>query len=201
MEEPTILKALVEKSVNEENISISKKLEEIRGMLLEVVGNKTTHHIYPLATPTLHHKPASLMFGRFCGVNLEAWILQAECYFDFYGIEDGQKLTMASFYLDGEALEWYQWLFRNKQLVGWTHFTERVCIRFKYKGLESAEGWLVKLRQVSTVSELQGRFEAIANEIDHISNRLFFYAACSYLPSANRCRIQDQVQDSLGNLF
>lgn len=45
-------------------------------------------------------------------------------------------------------------------------------IRFKPKGLESTEGRLAKLRQVTTVSELQGRFEAIANEIDDISDRL-----------------------------
>lgn len=45
-------------------------------------------------------------------------------------------------------------------------------IRFKQKGLESAEGRLAKLRQITTVSDLQGRFEAIANETDDISDRL-----------------------------
>ncbi|KAG5604321.1 hypothetical protein H5410_025813 [Solanum commersonii] len=28
------------------------------------------------------------------------------------------------------ALQWYQWLFQNKQLANWKHFTEKVLIRF-----------------------------------------------------------------------
>lgn len=69
---------------------------------------------------------------------------------------------MASFYLDGKALEWYRWLFRNKQLVDWPHFAEKVRIRFKHKGLESAEGRFSKLQKITTISDLQRRFEAIA---------------------------------------
>lgn len=133
---------------------------------------KVTRQVHPPTVTTLRHNPASVEFGRFQGANPEAWIFQAERYFDFYGTEDDQKLTMASFYLDGEALEWYRWLFRNNQLLGWTHFAEKVQIRLKEKGLESAEGRLVKLRQVTTVSELQGRFEAIANETDDVYDRL-----------------------------
>ncbi|WMV09979.1 hypothetical protein MTR67_003364 [Solanum verrucosum] len=126
-----------------------------------------------LPTTTIpRHKPASVELGRFRGDNLEAWIFQAERYFDFYRIEEDQRLTMASFFLDGEALEWYRWLFRNNQLVDWPHFAEKVRIGFKQTGLESAGGRLAKLRQVTTVSDLQGRFEAIVNETDDISNRL-----------------------------
>lgn len=52
---------------------------------------------------------------------------------------------MASFYLDGEDLKWYQWLFQNKKLMGWTPFTKKVQIQFKEKGLDSTEGRLEKL--------------------------------------------------------
>lgn len=34
---------------------------------------------------------------------------QVEHYFDFYNIEEDQKLVVASFNLDGEALDWCQW--------------------------------------------------------------------------------------------
>ncbi|KAG5585065.1 hypothetical protein H5410_045499 [Solanum commersonii] len=40
--------------------------------------------------------------------NPEAWIVLAEHCFDFYKIEEDHKLNVASFYLDGEALKWYQ---------------------------------------------------------------------------------------------
>ncbi|XP_049358803.1 F-box protein CPR1-like [Solanum verrucosum] len=52
---------------------------------------------------------------------------------------------------------------------------------FKQKGLESAEGRLSKLRQITTVSDLQGRFEAIANDTDDISDRSMLHLFISGL--------------------
>uniref|UniRef100_A0A3Q7IWS8 Aminotransferase-like plant mobile domain-containing protein n=1 Tax=Solanum lycopersicum TaxID=4081 RepID=A0A3Q7IWS8_SOLLC len=47
------------------------------------------------------------MCSKFRGENQEAWIVQAIHYFDFYKIEEDQKLNVVSLYLDGEALQWY----------------------------------------------------------------------------------------------
>lgn len=79
---------------------------------------------------------------------------------------------MASFYLDGDALEWCRLLLQNKQLIRWKNFAEKAKVHFKPKGLESAKGRVAKLRQVTTISELQGHFEAIDNETDDISDGL-----------------------------
>ncbi|KAH0643706.1 hypothetical protein KY285_032641 [Solanum tuberosum] len=57
------------------------------------------------------------VMGRFSGDNPLDWVIQTEKYFIFYDILSEHKLSWASFYLDGEALEWYRWLFRNKQLA------------------------------------------------------------------------------------
>ncbi|XP_019240631.1 PREDICTED: uncharacterized protein LOC109220626 [Nicotiana attenuata] len=171
MEDQQQLKALIADSIQEVKDSFSKELAEIREILLEVVENRAPAGRGQGAT-TLRHKPTSVEFGRFCGENPEAWLFQAERYFAHYGIADDEKLTIASFYLDGDALEWYRWLYRNKQLAGWEHFAEKVRIRFLPKGLESAEGRLAKLRQITTVPELQSRFEKIANETSDISDRL-----------------------------
>lgn len=119
--------------------------------------------------------------GRFRGENPEAWIFQAECYFEFYCITENHKLPQASFYLDSEALEWYRWLFRNKQLIDWEHFTSKLLIRFQKRHLKSAEGRLAKIRQLTTVSEYQSRFEAIANETNDIKESLMVRLFCSGL--------------------
>ncbi|OIT35344.1 hypothetical protein A4A49_58954 [Nicotiana attenuata] len=66
--------------------------------------------------PSMRHKPASVEMPRFSGANTEGWVFDAERYFDFYHISEDHRLSLASFYLDGEAREWYRWLFRNKQL-------------------------------------------------------------------------------------
>ncbi|KAH0694276.1 hypothetical protein KY285_021373 [Solanum tuberosum] len=55
----------------------------------------------------------------------------AEKYFVFHNILSEHKLSLASFYFDGEALEWYRWLFRNKQLAGWDHFVDKLLIHFR----------------------------------------------------------------------
>lgn len=109
------------KSIVEELVQGMKEstLTDMRSLLIEVVGSKTQRpernaydDRYTVALH-FHHKPASVKFGRFCGKNPEAWIFQAERYFDFYRITEDQHLSLASFYLDGDALEWYRWLFRN----------------------------------------------------------------------------------------
>lgn len=70
--------------------------------------DKAGHH-----HPTLRHKLAPVKIGRFDGENPAAWIFQVERYFDFYHIVDDEKLTIALFYLDGEARDWYRWFHWN----------------------------------------------------------------------------------------
>ncbi|XP_059289209.1 uncharacterized protein LOC132042701 [Lycium ferocissimum] len=147
MEDQKLLKAFGDDSIQEMKDSISKDLVEFRSMLLEVLRKKTSTSFESRNTAM------DAKLWQFQGENPEGWIFQAEHYFDFYKIEDDQKLTVASFYLDGEASKWYRWLFRNKQLLDWPHFADKVRIRFKQKGFESMEGRF----------EYPSRFEAISS--------------------------------------
>ncbi|XP_059284594.1 uncharacterized protein LOC132037945 [Lycium ferocissimum] len=184
MEEDPKLKSL-EDSIWVVKESFSSDISEIRSMLKEVVGHVMalgSQNVAPaVATPrprqtaevcggqasthpTLRHKPAPVELGRFHGVNSEAWVFQAERYFELYGIMEDHKLTLASFYLDGDALEWYRWLFRNKQLVNWEHFAEKLLVRFQKWDLEVPGGRLAKFRQTTTVAKCQSLFKAVSNE-------------------------------------
>ncbi|KAH0650869.1 hypothetical protein KY289_031108 [Solanum tuberosum] len=82
-------------------------------------------------TPSCSCVPNSVSLPRFSGDNPTVWVLQAEKYFVFHNILSEHKLSLASFYFDGEALEWYRWLFRNKQLAGWDHFMDKLLIHFR----------------------------------------------------------------------
>uniref|UniRef100_A0A3Q7EGD1 Retrotransposon gag domain-containing protein n=1 Tax=Solanum lycopersicum TaxID=4081 RepID=A0A3Q7EGD1_SOLLC len=103
-----------------QNLLQQKDIADMRGLFQEMVGKLVPmgapqrDPFMDAPAPTLHHKPASVELGRFGGQNPEAWLFQAERYLDFYGIAAAHRLTLASFYLDGEALDWYRWLFRNK---------------------------------------------------------------------------------------
>lgn len=116
----------LEDSINGVKDSCSKDISEIRTMLQEVVGKLATlepqtkiptmdvrRHRHDTdavrepgpGPPSIHHKPTPVELGRFHGENPEAWIFQAERYFEFYCITENHKLPLTSFYLDGEALE------------------------------------------------------------------------------------------------
>ncbi|KAH0752122.1 hypothetical protein KY285_005270 [Solanum tuberosum] len=161
-------------SINPKKNSWSKEMFEIRSILQGLVGKIATarpQNNVPMyenrdlspAPPTFRHKYASINFGRFCGDNPEAWIFQAEHYFEFYEIAEKYKLSLASLYLDGEALEWYLWLFQNKQLADWKHFTAKVMIRFRKQHLESQRCHLLNNQQVTSVIDYQSRFEDVSS--------------------------------------
>ncbi|KAH0714558.1 hypothetical protein KY284_007463 [Solanum tuberosum] len=161
-------------SIDPRKDSWSKEMSEIRSILQGFVGKIATarpqnkvsineNRDLSSAPPMFRQKYTSINFGRFCGDNPEAWILQAEHYFEFYEIAEKYKLSLASWYLDGEALEWYLWLFQNKQLADWKHFTAKVMIRFCKQHLESQRCYLLNNQQVTSVIDYQSRFEEVSS--------------------------------------
>ncbi|KAH0713005.1 hypothetical protein KY289_008964 [Solanum tuberosum] len=72
-----------------------------------------------------------VVLDRFNGnADPEDWISRAERYFNFLGFSEEHWLPLPSLYLDGEALEWFRWMFRNKQFFDWNHFKEKLALRF-----------------------------------------------------------------------
>ncbi|KAD4179495.1 hypothetical protein E3N88_28086 [Mikania micrantha] len=98
------------------------------------------------------HKPAPIYLARFGGTHPECWVAQANRYFDFYSIPDHERLMIASFYLDEEAADWFDWLQRHSQKTTWSDFIKALVQRFKAKELEQPEGLLAKLQQTTTVA-------------------------------------------------
>jgi hypothetical protein len=109
------------------------------------------------------HKPAPVNLPRFAGTHPERWVAQAGRYFNFYSIVENDRLTIASFYLDDEAADWFDWMSRNDRFVDWSNFTAALIQRFRAKDLESPEGLLAKLTQTSTVADYRHQFEEISN--------------------------------------
>jgi len=72
-----------------------------------------------------------VVLDRFNGnADPEDWISRAERYFNFLGFSEEHWLPLPSFYFDGEALEWFRWMFRNKQFFDWNHFKKKLALRF-----------------------------------------------------------------------
>ncbi|KAG5629804.1 hypothetical protein H5410_001521 [Solanum commersonii] len=65
--------------------------------------------------------------------NLEGCCYRAERYFAFLGFAEEYWLPLPSFYLEGETLTWFDWLFRNKQFFDWVHFKMKFTQRFSHQ--------------------------------------------------------------------
>ncbi|OMO88582.1 Retrotransposon gag protein [Corchorus olitorius] len=120
-------------------------------------------------------KPPRFNLTYFDGVDPQSWIFQAEQYFQIYIILAHQKLTVASFFMIGEPLTWFQWMFRNHQLIDWPSFARALELRFSPSGHTKPQLALFKLRQTSTVAQYQKNFEILANRVqgltdDHLMN-------------------------------
>jgi hypothetical protein len=55
--------------------------------------------------------------GTFDGTDALDWLFQAEQFFLFYNIAPENRLPMVAFYMKGEALGWYKWMFKNHELT------------------------------------------------------------------------------------
>ncbi|KAG6528131.1 hypothetical protein ZIOFF_010280 [Zingiber officinale] len=92
------------------------------------------------------------------------WISRAEKYFRFHSTSDNAKVELASINLEGDAIQWYDWLEACHGPSKWEEFKEELINRFGPSGYENVDGELAKIRQTSTVLEYQGRFERLSNQ-------------------------------------
>lgn len=72
---------------------------------------------------------------------------------------------MASFYLDGAALSWYQWIFRNGFITSWSGFLQALESRFVPSYYNDPKGALFKLTQRGMVNEYLTEFKRLANRV------------------------------------
>ena len=64
-------------------------------------------------------KIAKLEFPRYSGSDDPTeWFTRVAQFFEFQGTTNDQKVSMASYHLEGEANQWWQWLRRSYQEEG-----------------------------------------------------------------------------------
>ena len=59
---------------------------------------------------------------RFDGSDAAGLIFKITQFFEYHTTPDHERLTIASFYMEGQALAWFQWMQRNGQLSSWPVF-------------------------------------------------------------------------------
>ncbi|KAD3066393.1 hypothetical protein E3N88_34273 [Mikania micrantha] len=173
MAEGTRLKVLDEglKSLQDSHDVLRKDVDHISMALTEILArlptrpSETSHTGEGSSGDSVlgRHKPAPVQLPRFSGDNPERWLAQAARYFSFYKIPQSDQLSVASFYLDDVASDWFDWMHRQFKLTDWNSFSIALVKRFRSHDLEEPEGQLAKLVQTSSVADYRNRFEAISN--------------------------------------
>ncbi|KAH9735892.1 hypothetical protein KPL71_017903 [Citrus sinensis] len=85
------------------------------------------------------------------------------------GTMEAQKVTFASFHLEGEANQWWQWLHKaykeEGRTVTWRDFEEELWARFGPIDCEDFDEALSRVRQIGTLRDYQREFERLGNRV------------------------------------
>jgi len=92
---------------------------------------------------------------QFDGSEPLAWILKIKQFFYYYRTPEDQRLQMASFSMEGEALTWFQWMYDSNLISTWQNFLHSLEVRFAPSHYKDPRGALFKLCQTSVVQEYQ----------------------------------------------
>ncbi|KAH7517611.1 hypothetical protein FEM48_Zijuj09G0083200 [Ziziphus jujuba var. spinosa] len=85
------------------------------------------------------------------------------------GVPANQQVTLASFHLEGLALQWHRWFMKFHGPVSWKEFTKAILLRFGPTEFEDPSEALTRLRQTTTVEAYQENFEKLSHRIDGLS--------------------------------
>ncbi|KAF5463495.1 hypothetical protein F2P56_019406, partial [Juglans regia] len=106
-----------------------------------------------------------LDFPYFDGTDPAGWIFKASHYFDYHQTPPAQRLLMASYHMNGDALIWYQDAAETAQFNNWDTFSSALLLRFGLTAYDDPMEALTRLKQVSTVVIYKAQFEALSNRL------------------------------------
>ncbi|KAJ0048459.1 hypothetical protein Pint_15579 [Pistacia integerrima] len=107
-------------------------------------------------------KTLKIDFSRYDGKDdPTTWVCKAKKYFALYEINEFDKVNLASFYFESDALLWFQMLEQESLYFTWQDLRSGLFARFGPNQFEDPFGELIKLRQAGLVIEYQCKFERL----------------------------------------
>ncbi|XP_071694493.1 uncharacterized protein [Rutidosis leptorrhynchoides] len=107
-----------------------------------------------------------LEFPKFDGEDVKGWIYRCNQFFFVDGIEDEEKVKVASIHLFSKALTWHQHFVKiYGEEVDWETYSEAILKRFG-STIEDPMAELKNLKQTTTVQIYQDEFEVLLSKVD-----------------------------------
>jgi hypothetical protein len=90
-------------------------------------------------------------------------------FFAFQNTPELQKVALASYHLEGEANQWWQWVHRlheeERRVLSWTNFEDELWARFGPSECEDFDEALLRIRQGGSLRDYQREFEHLGNRV------------------------------------
>ena len=175
----------MEMGVNEKLLHLEDAISKISGALFESPskpGNGRQGHSFSGRDrdPNLESrdsgsrsqfasKLAKLEFPRYSGYDPTEWLNRVEQFFEYQETHELQKVSLASFHLEREANQWWQWLRRvyeeeNKE-ISWAIFVEELWAHFGSTDSEDSDEALAKIKQMGSLRDYQRELERLGNRV------------------------------------
>ncbi|KAF5454428.1 hypothetical protein F2P56_024094 [Juglans regia] len=111
-----------------------------------------------------------LDFPHFLGVNPAAWLFKVNHYFEFHQTPLAQRLLMASYHMEGDALVWFQNAVEGGFCRDWDTFCRSSLLRFGPTAYDDPMEALTRLKQTSSVVGYMAEFERLSNRLRGLSD-------------------------------
>ncbi len=104
-------------------------------------------------------------FPKFGGGDPYEWLDKADQYFDVYDIPRADRVTLASFHLEGRASRWWRWIRalyeKEGRRLGWTAFMDEFMKQWGPSPVVNHHGQLAKLKQEGKVQTYIDEFRQL----------------------------------------
>ena len=82
-----------------------------------------------------------------------------------------QQVQLASFHLEGIALQWHRWLAKFRGPLTWDEFTNLIQLRFGPTDYEDPSEALTRLKQTIIIAAYQEGFERLSHRVDNLPEK------------------------------
>ena len=94
---------------------------------------------------------------------------------------------MVIFYMKGETLSWFNWMYKNHQLSDWIYFIRALKLHFGPSTYVNHQVELFKLWQCDIVTEYQTTFEKRCNSVFDLTLKMILnYFISGLIPEIHR---------------
>jgi hypothetical protein len=140
-------------------------------------------------------------FPKFDRVDPANWLYKATQYFDFNQIQGMDRIPIASFHMEGEALIWFQDADYSGLIGNWDSFAKACLVRFGPTSYDDPMESLTRLRQTHSVAAYKAQFEALSNRLRGLTEPYKLSCFLSGLKDEIRLPVRMLALTGLGQAF